>query len=111
MLLGDLMNHTKKLTFGSELHIGRPTEKKFDFRGMIEAVRSRLSMWQAYHDHQSTCMPSGPHTEADMVADAIYSARKPMFSNRLPDPKLDLRVSDQTIEGLLARAIRGEMLY
>ncbi|MEK6982769.1 MAG: hypothetical protein AABX38_07580 [Candidatus Micrarchaeota archaeon] len=103
--------NTRKLTFGSELHIGKPTEKKPDFRGMVEAVRSRLSAWQAYHDHQSCYMPSSPHTEADEVADAIYRARKPILSNRLPDPELNLRVSDQTIESLLARAIRGERMF
>lgn len=71
-----------------------------------EAVRTRLQQWADYYEHRSSSTPGTAYTSADKVADEIYEARRPSLSINKPDPKLDLNVSDSTIDRLLEEAQR-----
>lgn len=66
-------------------------------RMVVEAVRSRLEQWRAYHEHRANSTPSPSYTPEDRFADALYMARKPTLSMNTPDPKLNLSISDEDI--------------
>jgi len=74
----------------------------------VEAVRGRLQEWRDYHEGRSNSHPGTAYFASDKVADAIYQARKPTLSINTPDPKLDLRVSDEAVQVALGKASAGE---
>ena len=83
------------------LLIGLPKkglEDKFSQAGIVGAVRSRLQQWADYHEHRSILQPGPAYSAIDKAADEIFEERRRItFSIRIPNPRLDLSISDKGI--------------
>lgn len=90
---------------------GKTLDEYFGEQQKVVAVRRRLEEWRDYHENNSHSTPATACGVTDKVADAIYQARKPALSNTLPDPKLNLNVSDKVILMACEKAEKGEKYF
>ena len=101
--LVDILNSWDTPIFSPKLH-DKPCRRNPE----VALVRDRLDQWRSYHEHNTASMPGPAYFPTDKVADAIYRSRKPLLSISLPDPRLDLDISDEAVEGALLRAKLGD---